>query len=211
MPDEFGNTFVYAFMANENVGIASAYSYYESDLETWDDDETWFQDIFSWVSWWLEEDVLVFAYGDTRTRLLVTPEEDDIVLFTYLDTQEQLALYRVAEEPTLEDFLIGIWLPDEADSEGIYDALTFGSENTFLLTSSWKLAEDASAADWPQEVAWEILDFTDGSWWLDYDHVLVSLGADTFVYEVEIEGPDHCTISFYDNWTRSYSRVESDY
>ncbi len=207
LPTSEDYSFVYGFMDGL---VCSTFAYsmdYETNLDNWDTPDAWYLDPYIWENWRVEGDDLVISAQMNDFYVKINVISQDEFEMTSVDGTDTYTLYRKGPEPTLEDYLTGIWLPDQADENGVYAALSFYPDGSAMLTGSKKKLDSASADEWPLDEFWETLGEVYGSWRVEGEDLIISMKDADDVYRVVIYTPNNCTITYGDDWETGYSRV----
>ena len=211
LPDSEHNAIVYSFASDGLSAVAIAYSDSETTLDNWMTEGVWTIGDYYWEGWRIEGDTILFTdfYGDLSFS--VTVENENSIVLHSSDTSDSTIFYRMGEEPGLTDYLLGTWIPDVPDEEGVYAALTFMPDGSAVLTGALKKDETAMPSEWGDETYWEILGTWDGSWRIDGESVTINIGGTDDVYTISIDGPYHCVIYYGESWQTPYTRVVYPY
>jgi hypothetical protein len=207
MPGPEFYTYAYAFRSDGLFGSTFAYSEAEETLDNWTKEDVWQIDPYIWNSWRIEGDLLVFQEISGDVPMTVKVEHENKIILGYTHSTEEYPLYRLADEPGLSDYLVGTWIPDEADEEGVYAALSFMPDGQITLTGATKADEAATVDDWGNNAYWEVLGTIDGTWTMEDDNLILSLQGTDDTYIVIMNGPNNCIIQFEEFWADAYSRV----
>jgi hypothetical protein len=207
LPNEEYYTYVYSFAGDGMVAHGFAASEADTNLDNWSVEGVWITDMYTWNTWSLEGGDLVIYddYGDTR--MTITVQDENTIVLSYAGTTDQFPMYRMGSEPQLLDYLLGTWVPDEPDENGVYAALGFYIDGYATVTVSQKLDEAATVYDWGFEDMWEIIGTNEGTWFVDGDAIAINMqGVDDY-YAIEKLGPNNCIIYYGESWQTSYTRV----
>ncbi|NLC26689.1 MAG: DUF4352 domain-containing protein [Fastidiosipila sp.] len=207
LPTSEDYSFVYGFMDGL---VCSTFAYsmdHETTLDNWDTPDAWYLDPYIWENWRVEGDDLVISAQMNDFYIKINIISQDEIEMTSVDGTDTYTLYRKGPEPTLEDYLTGIWLPDQADENGVYAALSFYPDGSAMLTGSKKKLDSATADEWPLDEFWETLGEVDGSWRVEENKLIVNMKDSEDVYKVTIYTPNNCILTFGDSWETGYSRV----
>ncbi|MEA5059080.1 MAG: zinc ribbon domain-containing protein [Candidatus Pelethousia sp.] len=196
---------IYAFDGNGLLGGALAFSEGEETLDNWGTDR-WTQDPYFWQEWKADGNTVTLLEGDQKTTLHIAVQDEETIRITYGEGDEQYPFYRMGEEPTLADYLIGTWVPDAAEEDGVYAALTFMPGGDAVLTGAEKEDSTASLENWGSS-QWNILGKRNGSWHSEGNKVIVKMQSGDDEYTVTVDGPNHCVFAYGASWERAFSRV----
>lgn len=207
LPTSEDYSFVYGFMDGL---VCSTFAYNldsETNLDNWDTPDAWYLDPYIWESWRVEGDDLVITAQMNDFYITINVISQDEIEMISVEGADTYTLYRKGPEPTLEDYLTGIWLPDRADENGVYAGLYFYEDGSATLTGAKKKIDCAGVDEWPLDEFWETLGEVYGSWRVEGEDLIISMKDADDVYRVVIYTPNNCTITYGDDWETGYSRV----
>lgn len=205
-PDQDFCVTVFAFDPSGLMGHGIASSDGEETLENWDENGVWELDGLTWRDWSIQGDTVTLSGRDNTETVRIVPKNEEWIVVYFDGSDEGYEFHRMGEAPGLHEYMTGVWIPDEADENGVHAVLSLENDGSVVVTGA-KGKGNVLPSDWGDESKWEILGTKDGNWRVQDGQVIINMGNKDDVYVIGVNGPDHAVFQYGASWKTAYTRV----